>query len=208
MANPIIRGFSKLLQFSGRDTRGEFWPYAGAVFVLFFVTNFVVIASMMVGLLMDASAQAAMHPSAVAVTAPSSTDAYMVTETAGAEPPAVFKLFFAIYPVMITMVVLLLAAAVVRRLHDRGVAGFRGLLPVPFLAIGMMMMPIVMGVFTTGTPRFDLFGLLFVNNMLYIVALVALIVLLAQPGSTRANRHGEPRAATPIRPVEDWSTPG
>lgn len=34
MANPIVRGFGKLTRFSGRDTRGEFWPYAGAVIAL------------------------------------------------------------------------------------------------------------------------------------------------------------------------------
>jgi len=37
MRNPVIRGFSNVWRFGGRDTRSEFWPYAGAVVVLYVV---------------------------------------------------------------------------------------------------------------------------------------------------------------------------
>lgn len=32
----IVGGFTRLLQFSGRDQRGTFWPYAGLIFGLAF----------------------------------------------------------------------------------------------------------------------------------------------------------------------------
>ena len=37
MANPIVRGFRNIARFSGRDSRGEFWPYAAVVFALVFI---------------------------------------------------------------------------------------------------------------------------------------------------------------------------
>ena len=37
MLKSIVRGFRSVLRFSGRDTRSEFWPYAGTVVVLYAV---------------------------------------------------------------------------------------------------------------------------------------------------------------------------
>jgi len=206
MATPIKRGFSKLAQFSGRDTRGEFWPYAAAVFVLFFVTNFLLITSLIAVMVAQMSTVAA--AGADVVTLPSSTGEYPVQLVEGAEPPPAFHLFFVVYSGLILVVVMLLAAAVARRLHDRNMAGYWGGLPLPFLAVGMTAMPILMGsVGEDGAARFDLFGLLAINNVIYLVALGTLIILLALKGTPGPNRYGAERPAVPIRPVEDWSTP-
>jgi uncharacterized membrane protein YhaH (DUF805 family) len=47
---------------------------------------------------------------------------------------------------------------------------------------------------TFGTPRPDLglFGLIFINNMIYMAALVILIVLLAKRTDPGVNRYGPP----------------
>jgi uncharacterized membrane protein YhaH (DUF805 family) len=76
-------------------------------------------------------------------------------------------------------------------------SGFWGLLPVPLLVVGITMMPVVfLGMFQNlYTPDLRLFFGLFLNNMIYLVALGVLVLLLV--GSTRpgANRYGpEPEA--------------
>ncbi|WP_420470392.1 DUF805 domain-containing protein [Brevundimonas sp. FT23042] len=214
MANPIIRGFSKLLQFSGRDTRGEFWPYAGVVIALVMVlgamAGAVVMARVMADMqpyIVESQTRAPMAP-AVPVE-PSEVVRVEIVELASPPPMPDFTPFFLIQAVNMVLTVGLLAAAVSRRLHDTDRSAYWGLLPVPFLFGGIVgMLNLMAPVMGGSVPNFGLFGLLFLNNIAYLAALVTLIVLLAQPSSPRANRHGEPRAAAPVRPVEDWSTPG
>jgi uncharacterized membrane protein YhaH (DUF805 family) len=92
--------------------------------------------------------------------------------------------------------VLLLAAAVVRRLHDRAKSGFLGLLPLPFLAAGMILMPIAFDRFGASMsgknpePDVSLIFWLFANNLLFLGGLVILIVELASSGTRGPNRFG------------------
>jgi len=214
MANPITRGFGKLLQFSGRDTRGEFWPYAGVVIAVVMVLGAMAGGVVMTRIIADIDphlieSQTGAPVAPVVSVAPTEMVRAEVVERA--TPPAMpdFKPFFLIQALNVILIIGLLAAAVSRRLHDTGRSAFWGLLPVPFLFGGIFGM---LNLFTQttngGVPNFGLFGLIFVNNIVYLATLVTLIVLLAQASSPRANRHGEPRAAAPVRPVEDWSTPG
>lgn len=206
MANPIKRGFSKLTQFSGRDTRGEFWPYVGVVFVILFVMNFIVMGTLMATTFADMAEFAAQH--ADASTVHSGPGSYSVQIDAGhpEAPMPNFAPFFIGFPIMLLIVVLLLAAAVTRRLHDRNMAGFWGLMPVPFLTVAMTIMPMLFNsVMVDPEPRFDLFGLLFVNNMLYMVSLVTLIIILAQKGTPGPNRYGAPTATSQPDPTRDWA---
>ena len=107
------------------------------------------------------------------------------------------------FPIMVLIAVLLLAAAVTRRLHDRNMAGFWGLMPVPFLAFAMTMMPILMNsLMADPEPRLDLFGMLFVNNIVYMITLVTLVIILAQKGTPGPNRYGAPTVMP--EPVNDW----
>lgn len=201
MANPIIRGFSKLTQFSGRDTRGEFWPYAGVVVALVFL-----IGGMVGGVIMSR---------VVAELAPYATDSQVVIAPSdqilveGVNPPPMPDLspFFLLQGATLIVAIALLAAAVSRRLHDRGTPGWWGLMPVPFVVFGLVGFQQMFRSFGGGAPDFGLFGLLFLNNMAYLAALVTLIILLAQPGKPGPNRYGEAKATAPVQPVEDWSTP-
>jgi uncharacterized membrane protein YhaH (DUF805 family) len=75
--------------------------------------------------------------------------------------------FFTVMQVGCALAVVLLAAAVTRRLHDRGRRGWWGLPPLPFLLVGMTAFPRFFNSTLAGemTPdAMKLFGLLFANN--------------------------------------------
>ena len=192
MANPIIHGFRNLTRFSGRDSRGQFWPYAGVVFALVFLAFGACIGLWMNALFVDMSAFAAAHPDAATVH--SSPGQYSI-QIDGGHPEAPvpdFTVFFAGMWLMVGSLVLLLAAAVARRLHDRNLPAYWGVLPVPFLVIGVTVLPVLMAQMMQGQgePNFGLFALLFLNNLVYMIALVSLIVMLAMRGTEGPNRFG------------------
>ena len=85
--------------------------------------------------------------------------------------------------------ILLLAAAVVRRLHDRGLSGAWGLLPLPFLGFAFFAMHRASLAVPTGEPD-SLFGTAFASGVLYNISLIVLIVLLAGRGDETENRFG------------------
>ena len=88
--------------------------------------------------------------------------------------------------------ILFLAAAVARRLHDRDRSALWGLLPLPFLAFGFVAMRSLFAAFGTGhEPDLRLFTALVVSNMLYLGSLTFLIVQLASGGNPGPNRYGE-----------------
>lgn len=213
MANPIIRGFTKLTQFSGRDTRGEFWPYVGVVIALMMILGGMVGGLVMSRVLADLQPYATdsqVHIAPAVPVSPSDPIRLEVREPSPEAPMPMpdFTPFFIMQAVLVILNVALLAAAVSRRLHDTNRSAYWGLMPVPFVVGGILGMLYLMApVMTGGAPNFGLFGLLFLNNIIYLVTLVTLIVMLAQPSKPGANRHGEARGAVRIQPVEDWSTP-
>lgn len=91
--------------------------------------------------------------------------------------------------------VLLLAAAVARRLHDTGRSGFFGLLPLPFLTVGLTLFPRFLAqTMSEVSPDMNRFAILFANNMLYLALLGLLAFLLARKSSMGDNRFGPPPA--------------
>lgn len=106
-----------------------------------------------------------------------------------AEPD--FTPFFIMTVVGMGVVVLLLAAAVTRRLHDSGRRGYWGLLPLPFAASALFAFPRLVD---SMVDEFDLtlFNFIFANNILYMIALAILVVLLVRRGTAGPNRFGEP----------------
>lgn len=211
MANPIVRGFTKLTQFSGRDTRSEFWPYVGAVIALVMILGGMAGGLVMSRILADIQLHATDGQVVIAPLAPSNPVRVEIVEPyqGPSMPMPDLTPFFLMQAGIVILNVVLLAAAVSRRLHDTNRSAYWGLIPVPFVLCGVFgMFSLMSPMMTDGVPNFGLFGLLFVNNIVYLVTLVTLIVMLAQPSKPGANRHGEARApAAPVRPVEDWSTP-
>lgn len=82
-----------------------------------------------------------------------------------------------------------LAAAVARRLHDRGLSGGWGLLPLPFLALGLYEMRREFLAFEI-QGQDTAFSAAFALASLYDIALIVLIVLLVGRSDEADNRFG------------------
>jgi uncharacterized membrane protein YhaH (DUF805 family) len=190
----IRGGFTGLVRFSGRDPGRRFWPYAGVVIGL-------VIAGMAT-LIVPITSQsfermqrfAVEHPDQATVT--QGPGSYSI-EIQGNHPELMPDMtpFFAVLRISVVVAVLLLAAAVTRRLHDRGRRGWWGLPPVVFLVGGLALFPRLFQSMLSGEMTPDvmkLFGLMFANNLLYLGSLVLLIVLLSGASQPSENRFGPP----------------
>ena len=180
----IRHNLACLARFSGRDTRRQFWPYAIFLFLL----------STFVGLVLGAFIMADMFVR---------MERFMIAHPEGLKPPAPGQppqlppelmpdLSGMILPSMIVQIalVLLLAGAVVRRLHDRDRTGLWGLMPLPFMAIGIANMDSAFALASGRGPPTGLQALLMAASPLYWIALIALIVLLAGEGTSGPNRFG------------------
>lgn len=94
--------------------------------------------------------------------------------------------------------ILLIAAAVARRLHDRGKSGYWGLAPLPFAAFSIVTTPVMFSRnLAGGYASSDLLGAsdslriaTTLNGLVYWATLILLIVLLAQRSSPGPNGYG------------------
>lgn len=190
----VFWNLARLFQFSGRESRGRFWPYAGCVVVLAFVGIGIGMSTAMAGMFEAAERVAETHPQDVTITrGPASVS----VSISGHHPELMpdFGLSFAVMGAVVAVAAVLLAAAVVRRLHDSGRPGWWGL-PVPvFLGLGILGMSRLMTMMTAevaspDAEMFPLFGLIFLNNILYLASLGLLVVFLILPGHPGSNRYG------------------
>lgn len=169
--------FRRLLDFKGREDRASFWPYAALAFVIITVAGMVVFIPMMSRTMRAMQEYAAQNPDQATID--SGAGQYSIT-VEGHHPGffdgGAMALFLGL---TFGLAILLYAAAVVRRLHDRGKSGFWGLMPLPFIIYSSIMMP---RMFTSmSDPNMSLFFSVSLSNMLYIVTLIWLIVILAGP---------------------------
>jgi uncharacterized membrane protein YhaH (DUF805 family) len=187
----VRRGFANLLSFSGRDLRSEFWPYAGVVVAGSFIASWFAMIPVM-GAISNGFPPAESHePVAVYVDA-SSPQATAQTEVGAALFPNLGPML-AVTAALALLIVGLLAAAVVRRLHDRGMRGLWGALPLPFLVLGLMGFPALLTSFERGDEvLLLLISALVLNNFAYTGCLVLLIIFLSRKGQPSANRYGPP----------------
>lgn len=177
--NPIIDGFRNLTDFRGRTSRKRFWPYAGTVIGGYWAIGTILGMAMVVPMMSRAFAVVRANPQG----APINPAAMM---------PDMGPLMWVSWATQLAAAVLL-AAAVTRRLHDRGLTGFLGLLPVPASLISMALM------WNTSTARLiaaaadpGTMGWRLANSAFFWVSLGILIVLLILPGRAEANRFGLP----------------
>jgi len=192
----ILRGLSNLARFSGRDTPRLFWPYA------FFVVGsvFAMIAAFMLPIMSTTFARmqqfALDHPDQATVT---STPGSYSIQIEGHHPELMpdMTLMFTVLGVGIVVAVALLAASVVRRLHDRGRCGFWGLAPLPFLGVALAVFPKLFDELSKNDVKpetMSLFFALFFNNALYLASLALLVVLLIKESDAGVNRFGSPES--------------
>lgn len=175
--------FKRLFDFTGRENRASFWPYAALIFSLSVIGMLAVMIPMMATTMSKMQQIAADHPEDVTVT--SGPGQYSMSVN-GNHPELTpdFTMMISGVGVVCLIAVLLYAAAVVRRLHDRGMTGWWGIMPIPFLLYSFIQMPRFFGSAAIGQqPDLAVFFSIFLSNMLYLAALVTLIVLLAG-GST------------------------
>ncbi len=180
--------FKKLFVFSGREDRASFWPYAAVAIGVIIVAGMVIFVPMMSGSLNAMQQYAAQHPGQATIT--SGPGQYSIS-VRGNPPGLIPARSMALYlAVTFGLAILLYAAAVARRLHDRGKSGFWGLMPLPFILYSTVQMPRMFASFgTAAQPDMTLFFSIFLSNMLYIGTLIGLIVLLAGPSDPARNRY-------------------
>lgn len=192
MANPVMQGLCGLTRFSGRDARSVFWPYAGVVIAGVFLGGGLAIAWAMEPVFRDMARFAAEHPEATTVQAAPGHYSISIDGSHPDAPVPDLARFFSVLAGIVGLAIALLAASVSRRLHDIGRRGWWGLLPVPFLAFGMIAFPIMIRDITTNpTPNLGLFFAIFASNVVYMLALATLVVLLCLRGAPGPNRFGE-----------------
>ncbi|PXA83870.1 hypothetical protein DMC25_17420 [Caulobacter sp. D4A] len=171
MLTSLRHNLTSLTRFSGRDRRRQSWPYAGAVLALGFVTIGALNTLAFTSLFTQVSIQSTPQDD-LALLAP---------------------MFWTVRLGALAMVALL-AAAVVRRLHDRGRSGLWAAPTLAFLSVGTTLIPILFGQLLTQSPPptwvLVLFGVLLLNNLAYLASLLMLLILLVKDSDAGANRYG------------------
>jgi uncharacterized membrane protein YhaH (DUF805 family) len=181
--------FKRLFDFKGREDRASFWPYAALVFGFSVVGMFAVMIPAMATTMGKMQRFAAEHPDQVNVV--SGPGQYSMT-IEGNHPELMpdFTAMIGGVTIITLVVVLLYVAAVVRRLHDRDRSGWWGLMPIPFLLFSFIQMPRFFSIpEIERQPDLGVFFSVLLSNMLYLIALVALIVLLAGASTSGPNRY-------------------
>jgi len=167
MAN-IRMHLSGLTNFSGRETRVMFWPWVGLAFGLAMAANVLLMTQLVM-------------------------PAVLIADVAE-EIVAAMRSYAMAMGIVASITVALLAAAVVRRLHDAGQPVWIGLVPLPFLAFGLIwfirVMSLAFVVEEVDSGFTAAFALGFLNNLIYLATLVFLVVCLARRSEPQENRHG------------------
>lgn len=172
--------FKRLLDFSGREDAGSFWPYAALVFAIVQIIGMVLFVPVMV----HAMGGFAGHAGQLV------TDTAAESGRAGSGPFQPFPAGqIALYLVVsFGLAITLYAAAVARRLHDRGKSGAWGVMPLPFIVYSTIQMPRLFGGFISqGEPDMIIGISVFFSNFFYIGTLIWLIVMLAGPSEATSE---------------------
>jgi uncharacterized membrane protein YhaH (DUF805 family) len=184
--------FRKLATFSGREDRASFWPYAALVLGIVMVAGALMSLPMMVWLLKSMPRSGAPDPGDLNVFSEGG-DFSIPAAGPPAGPELPLGLLAAYLAVTLGLAVLLYAAAVFRRLHDRGMSGAWGLMPLPFLAYTSVQAVRLIDSLSRGVePGSTLLLTIAASNILYWAALLALVVLLAGASDPGANQYDRP----------------
>jgi len=176
-----------IASFSGRESRALFWPYAIFLFVLSMIAGVLAWVPALFDMLGRMERYLAEHPEGL----PTQPGPY---PGARLLPPELMPDVSAtMLPMAIVngVLVVLLAAAIVRRLHDRDKSGWWAALPLPFMIFGQVEGSKAATMMMGGAqpdPAVMLPAAL--NSLFYWAAFIALVVLLAQEGDVGPNRYG------------------
>lgn len=191
--NSIVRGFSKLRDFKGRDRRSLFWPYAAVILAASVVLMGTAVVPAILQQFNQTLAFAEANPDKASVYR-SPTSVHVQIHDPTGMPPMDFSAM--LLPMILVLVVasLLLAAAVTRRLHDRGISGLWALIPPLLYGVGLVswarMMSSVLTDAADGASFMISFMLSFLVVMLAQLSIIALVIVTAMKGKTGPNRYG------------------
>lgn len=194
MIELVLQHLKELLRFSGREGRKPFWIWTAIVIGCAMVAMMAVMATTFSATFSKMEQFAAQHPDQVTRTV--SPTNYTIT-VHGNHPDLMpdFSVMIIGVGVISALAILLLAAAVVRRLHDCNRTGVWGLPPAVLLLTGLFGMSRLFDQFDEpGGPPMGLFFGIFLNNLAYLGSLAVLVVLLADKGTPDENRFGLPPA--------------
>jgi uncharacterized membrane protein YhaH (DUF805 family) len=200
----VRRGLGNTLRFSGRDTRGQFWPYA---IFLFLASTALTYVAMLPDLVRMMTGVAELIEKAQRDEAAGRPAAAPFRQGSEVFPPELMPNFenSIIWSAVLTGIsILLLAAAVTRRLHDRDKSGFWGLLPLPSAVLGLAFASRVIDMMArmrtpTGLDT-PLMPAIMLNGVVYWALLIFLIVILAGEGDPGPNRFGPAPAPAAEQP--------
>lgn len=178
-----------LASFKGREDRASFWPYAALAFGIVMVAGSLMILPMIAHLMQAAPEIAAADPGDVTFSPEPENPAPVHS---GALAPSLPVGYLTAYlGVTFGLAVLLYAAAVVRRLHDRGRSGAWGLMPLPFFACTSVAAIALFGSMSRGDrPDMILLFTLAASNVFGWATLLALVAILAGSSDAQPNRYG------------------
>ena len=187
----IRHNLAGLVRFSGRETRAEFWPYAIFLFLLSMAVGTVVAVFVVADMFVRLQRYLIAHPEGLPPPArgqPATLPPELMPDLAAMMVPStVANVLFG----------LLLAAAVVRRLHDRDRTGLWGLLPLPFMIVGMANQDAAVAFATAHRALSRMEMLMFMTTPLLWLSVIVLIVLLAGEGTNGPNRFGPEPPGSP-----------
>lgn len=188
----ILRGFRLLLRPRGRDTAEQFWPFALTVFLG--TTALAMIPAMLIMMPVMANLQsyALAHPDQAQVMTGSGGTQITFHGPLPHDMAIDMSGFIGVTIAQAAVMILLLASAVARRLHDGGYSGLLGLVPVLAMLNSFRLMAPTFAHFGTAFPDTGQFLMMFGSNMAYLATLGGLIFLLTRPSQPRDNRYGPP----------------
>ena len=174
----VSSNLAGLGRFRGRQTRISFWPYAATVGVLSAVAAQAILIPELRDTMERMRAFAEAHPDQASIATTAHGTSISIR---GLHPELMPDLGSLALPmaVLLAVTVALLAAAVVRRLHDAGRSAAWGVPPVILLVAGVMLMA---RLFALDAMDWRLFVGALLTNALYLASLLALVVMLAREG--------------------------
>jgi uncharacterized membrane protein YhaH (DUF805 family) len=181
----IRYNLGSLARFSGRDSRGQFWPYAIVTFLTAMALGYMAMIPMMFGMLngfMRAIAEGPDQSPAEKPPGVHGLEASLMSD---------MTLFMQISLVINLLFVALIAAAAVRRLHDRERSGLWALITLPFWIAGWALSWWNGADYMFATaPDMRLIQLAMLVSWVGWGTLIWLIVILAGDGTKGENRYG------------------
>ena len=188
----IRYGFSNLLNFKGRDSRGMFWPYALLHIGLMFAIWLPIFLAEFMSTFDRMREFAEANPDKATITQGPGQYSITIHEPDASLMPD-WEMMIMPLLIIVPIFTLLLAAAVTRRLHDRGLSGWIGAIPaVLFMVAGYVMAQSFGQLGADGAPDVGAFFTVFFLNLAYNASLVILIIFLCLPTKPEANRFGDP----------------